>query len=50
MNKIEFIKILFKYKSDNIMNKDYVGQSSYDIAKLLHNFEILSYFGISYYF
>jgi hypothetical protein len=46
LNKIDFIKIFLKYKNDNILIKDYLGKSSYDIAKKLKYFEILNLFGI----
>ena len=43
---MEFIKILFKYKNDNIMEKDDASISSYDITKILGNLEILNLFGL----
>jgi hypothetical protein len=46
LNQINFIKILFKYKNDNIFNNDEAGKSSYDIAKILDYNEILKFFGI----
>jgi hypothetical protein len=45
LKKIDFIKILFKYKNDNILDLDIAGKSSYDIAKTLNYFDILNFFG-----
>jgi hypothetical protein len=46
LNEIDFVKILFRYKNDNILNNDDAGKSSYHIAKTLKNFDILNLFGI----
>jgi hypothetical protein len=46
LNKLDFIKILFKYKNDNILDNDDAGKSSYEMAKILNYFDILKLFGI----
>jgi hypothetical protein len=46
LNKIDFIKILLKYKNDNILNNDDAGKSPYEMAKILNYLDILNLFGI----
>jgi hypothetical protein len=46
LNKIDFIKILLKYKNENILNIDDAGKSSFEIAKILNFYDILNLFGI----
>jgi hypothetical protein len=46
LNEVEFIEILLKIKSDNILNLDNKGVSSFEIAKKLNFLKVLMLFGI----